>query len=35
MDALNHINLGLLFPAAVAAGAIGAGIAALIVRRRP
>jgi hypothetical protein len=35
MDALNHINLGFVYLAAVAAGAVGAGIAALIVRRRP
>ena len=34
MDALNHINLGLAWPAAVVAGAIGVGIAALITRRR-
>jgi len=34
MDALNHVNLGAAYLAAVVASAIAVGIAALIHRRR-
>jgi len=33
-DALNHLNLAWLGPAAIAAGALGAGIGWLASRRR-
>ena len=34
IDALNHVNLGTAYLLVIAASAIGAGIAALLVRRR-